>query len=69
MFPLIDRNLPNVEHNIVSYLGSRDLVRAKVVCKAWHSVINRYINYLKVHKFETIKQGELSEYIFTKPLT
>ena len=55
MFPLINRNIPDVEHEIVSYLGPRDLVRAKIVSKKWHSVIKRYINYLKVYKCETIK--------------
>ena len=35
MFPFITRNLPHVDEKIFSYLGLRDLISSKSVCKEW----------------------------------
>ena len=35
MFPLLDRNLPDVEENILSYLQPKDLAASMLVCKEW----------------------------------
>ena len=43
MFPPIDRNLPTVEENIISYLRPRDLLSAKLVCKLWRAIVRRYM--------------------------
>ena len=55
MFPLGDRDLPHVEHMILSYVGPRDLVNAKLVSKKWHQGVRRYLNHLKTSH----KDGEL----------
>ena len=39
MFPLIERNLPQVERLVLAYLGPRDLIRAKSVCRKWRQII------------------------------
>ena len=35
MFPLLDRNLPHVEENILSYLQPKDLAASMLVSKEW----------------------------------
>ena len=50
MFPLGDRDLPDVEHKILSYVGSRDLVSVKLVSKEWYRAVRRYLNHLKRSK-------------------
>ena len=35
MFPLLDRNLPHVEENILSYLQAKDLAASMLVSKEW----------------------------------
>ena len=37
MFPLLNRNVPHVEHKILAYLGPKDLVTAAFVCKEWYA--------------------------------
>ena len=39
MFPLTERNLPHVERLILTYLGPRDLVVARAVCKGWRHIV------------------------------
>ena len=46
MFSFDNRDIPNVEQQILSYLGPRDLVRAKLVSKEWRTGVMRYIKCL-----------------------
>ena len=39
--------MPDVEHKILSYVGPRDLVNAKLVSKKWYQGVRRYLNHLK----------------------
>ena len=36
MFPLLDRNIPHVEHKIISYLDLKDLAATMLVCNEWY---------------------------------
>ena len=49
MFPLLDdRDVPQVEEKIISYLRPKDLFNAKLVCKKWDGLMKKRIKYLKV---------------------
>ena len=50
MFPFGDRDLPVVEQKILSYVGARDLVNAKLVCKTWRQGVKKYLRHLKTAK-------------------
>ena len=41
MFPSINRNVPDVEDNIISYLEHRDLEASKLVNMEWNQAITR----------------------------
>ena len=50
MFPLGDRDLPEVEQKILSYVGARDLVNAKLVSKKWLQGVKRFMDHMKTSK-------------------
>ena len=52
MFPLGNRDLPVVEDKILSHMGPRDLVNAKLVSKEWYQGVRRYLNHLRTSKKE-----------------
>ena len=64
MFSFDNRDIPDVEQQILSYLGPRDLVRAKMVSKAWRSGVVRHIKRLK-----TSKKWSLHNRAFLEPVT
>ena len=41
MFPLMNRNVPDVEDKIISYLEHRDLEASKLVNREWNQAITR----------------------------
>ena len=55
----LNRNLPAVTEKILSNLGPRDLVGAKLVNKEWHSNIKSYINHHKSN--ECLKRNILTK--------
>ena len=63
----LNRDLPNVEQKILSYLGPRDLIRAKLVNKEWHFIIKSYIKHLKAYK-NSITRLMLRK-VFLEPVT
>ena len=69
MFSFDNRDIPEVEKNILSYLGPRDLVRAKQVSKEWRSGVKRYLNHLKTSKSNVEKIKDLYKSAFLEPVT
>ena len=47
MFPLLHRNVPLVEQKIIAFLGQRELIKVKLVCKDWRRIVQEYIKYIK----------------------
>ena len=41
MFKSFDRNISSVEEKILSFLGPRDLIKARLVCKDWCSIVKK----------------------------
>ena len=50
MFNEYKRELPHVERQIFDFLGPRDLVNAKQVCKHWAISVRRYIGQLDANR-------------------
>ena len=44
--------MPSVEHKILSYMGPRDLLSAKLTCKKWHQGVGRYLKHLRTSNRE-----------------
>ena len=63
MFPFGGRDLPVVEQKILSYVGARDLVNAKLVCKTWRQGVKKYLHHLK-----TAQKGKEIKHMLRKLL-
>ena len=56
MFPLIDRNMPHVEEQILSYLGAGDLIAASSVSKSWRTAAQRHVDRLATSNKATVSE-------------